>query len=1802
MPARPMRPCLLWTGVDFTGAAIINAVDTTITGGVPDNPAELDPLINLVKRLERVLSLFDTLELDKANLEYLTGEGSVLGISDLTALSLDDIKALVSYAGLMPESEEDEAVFKAVLSDYLSAGVFSATTLSSLAGIWREEKNLIDSIAGSLALSTVPVQAVEYIFKVLGICRTLGLNGFSLQKLVEGSDDSAHFDRLLAARDIALGAFSSKYDDVKERSEKLEPYVDRINVTKRDALCDYIIAREKTLKFKDLHDVYAFFLLDVEMSGCFRTSRVVCALSGLQLYVDRVLTNLEASQSTPSFNVADLIGSVHWEPFRDEWEWRKNYRVWEANRKVFLYPENYIEPDLRDNKTPAFKELEDELLQEKITKESAEAAYVEYLSQLTVLAKLRIAGSYYHEDKELPDESIYYIFGRTNTDPSQYYYLTYNPARKEWGNWEKIELAIESKEVSAIISRGRLFLFWADAEHKEVTNISDGDASSGGHRYKVYTKYSFLNENGKWSPPQKLYTGHWFFNDAKVYRRAWGASFPRTDDNAEITFNRFKEQVFRKPYPIKSNSETYPLKAYYIWSQNKGEDRRTYTVAPVNSDLTWTIKVLLASVHVSATINTSGARSFTLKSDEFPASGLLNVTISNLKLSALGETLYLPGTISVNGTVTLASPTSCYFTGSASISVSIPIIGAISLPIPLLMPLPVTRSSAMDRIYATHHQLSLAANKISKSAYETRIGFHRPLITSAVYSFLQNEYDLAFSEGSPESSYIQNGAGTFADLNKVTEQEGSNEKRMVLSSSGLYERVSLSAVLVDELSERIFAKGLEAFLSLDTQYRKDYLGRGLDFTGAYGVHYRELFFHTPFLIASHLNANQKFKEAKWWYERIFDPTAGESPRDETPTDRNWRYLEFRGLTIDKMKYLLVQDDAIEKYKSDPYNPHAIARLRLNAYQKTIVMKYIDNLLDWGDHLFAQDTRESINEATMLYILASDILGERPVRLGKCETAVDEDLTYEKIGPSIGNYSEFLIYLENWVMIKPHALKSSGRKLSDALKGLSLNAASNTSLTVHIKNRREDGFKTYGYIGKKIKKNIFDKKRIRLAGPAKKFPVLSFAKQSTLVFCVPPNDELLKYWTRVDDRLFKIRHCMNISGVRRSLALFQPPIDPMMLVRARAAGLSLEDITAMLAETGKIPSYRFSYLIEKTRQFTQTVQGFGSALLSALEKKDVEELTLLRSVHERNILKMTKNIKKKQLQEAQHQYAAIEETLKNLQNRIDYYQGLVDSGLTGWEVTQQVSKHISSALQVGDGLLRLMAGIGYLVPEVGSPFAMKYGGKQIADSADAFAEVVASAVKIAEAVSASAGLEATFQRREQEWKQQLKLAGQEYKQVEKQKMAAEIRSLIAEKDLETHEKTMEQANELNDFYKNKFTNLGLYNYLSTTLNRLFREAYHVAYDMAKMAELAYQFELDGDAFFIANDNWQFDRTGLLAGERLMLQLQKMEQAYIENNVRTPEITQSFSLAMLDVSELVKLRQTGSCTIKIPELAFEMFYPGQYKRLIKSARITIPCVVGPYTNVSAKLTLLKGEVEINDGDALTEVLIGKNTSITTSSANSDAGMFEFNFRDERYLPFEGSGAISEWRLELPSKIRSFNYDTISDVILHVSYKAKDGDRATAENNLDAAITTAYAAPNGLFRLLSLKHEFPDALHQLLDPALGAEQITQFSVEKSHFPYLLTSKTLTLVQTKVYLKPKQGMSVGTPAPMKINTKDVAWDTGDDIAMPGSSGAKDKMKGGAAPLGGSPVKTWEINAGNNGLDKGGLDDILILVKYAVS
>ena len=79
---------------------------------------------------------------------------------------------------------------------------------------------------------------------------------------------------------------------------------------------------------------------------------------------------------------------------RSDWKWMRTYRVWEANRKIFLFPENWLEPEFRDDKTHLYRALESELLQGDISNDTAERAFFNYLKGLEQIARLEMVSMY----------------------------------------------------------------------------------------------------------------------------------------------------------------------------------------------------------------------------------------------------------------------------------------------------------------------------------------------------------------------------------------------------------------------------------------------------------------------------------------------------------------------------------------------------------------------------------------------------------------------------------------------------------------------------------------------------------------------------------------------------------------------------------------------------------------------------------------------------------------------------------------------------------------------------------------------------------------------------------------------------------------------------------------------------------------------------------------------------------------------------------------------------------------------------------------------------------------------------------------------------------------------------------------------------------------------------------------------------------------------------------------------------------------------------------------------------------------
>jgi Tc toxin complex TcA C-terminal TcB-binding domain len=346
-------------------------------------------------------------------------------------------------------------------------------------------------------------------------------------------------------------------------------------------------------------------------------------------------------------------------------------------------------------------------------------------------------------------------------------------------------------------------------------------------------------------------------------------------------------------------------------------------------------------------------------------------------------------------------------------------------------------------------------------------------------------------------------------------------------------------------------------------------------------------------------------------------------------------------------------------------------------------------------------------------------------------------------------------------------------------------------------------------------------------------------------------------------------------------------------------------------------------------------------------------------------------------------------------------------------------------------------------------------------------------------------------------------------------------------------------------------------MSGEISTVYFQAYQMAYDLAKKAEKAFRFERGlVDSNFIQFGYWDSLRQGLLAGEQLHLALKRLEIAYHDQNKREYEITRHVSLQLFDLVALIALKQTGQCEVFLPELLFDADYSGHYMRRLKSVGITLPCVVGPYTNINCTLTLLSNKTRVNAvvGNQYEESTDEEDDrfvsnfaavqSIATSHAQNDSGLFELNFRDERYLPFEGAGVISRWRIELPRDTNAFDLNTLTDVVMHLKYTARDGGdilKNAARKARNDAIADADSAP--LMRFFSGSHEFPDEWYRFLHPIdqNASSQTMTLDLSSERFPYLFRGRTLSFSRLEVFLifknfKDNSVYAGGTPLPLTI------------------------------------------------------------------
>ncbi|HEY3499236.1 MAG TPA: neuraminidase-like domain-containing protein, partial [Polyangiaceae bacterium] len=306
----------------------------------------------------------------------------------------------------------------------------------------------------------------------------------------------------------------ARYDE-KRWLEVARSLNDPLRIERREALVAYLLPRMRELGVTTRNRLFEYFLIDVDMSPCMLASRIQLAIAAVQTFFQRCLMNLEA-RVPPG-----LIDE-------NDWKWLKNYRVWEANRKIFLYPENWIEPELRDDKTPLFEQLERSVLQQEIKRENVENAFADYLQGLDEIARLDVRAVWFERRKGAAleprspavvrlaraapaaeplrsewEHGTYHVFARTFNAPYVWYYRRLERGRA-WTPWEKVDADIESEHLLPVMFHGRLHLFWTVfREVNQPTPKLDRGENKGpppeiGKDWEIQLAYSVF-DRGRWS-------------------------------------------------------------------------------------------------------------------------------------------------------------------------------------------------------------------------------------------------------------------------------------------------------------------------------------------------------------------------------------------------------------------------------------------------------------------------------------------------------------------------------------------------------------------------------------------------------------------------------------------------------------------------------------------------------------------------------------------------------------------------------------------------------------------------------------------------------------------------------------------------------------------------------------------------------------------------------------------------------------------------------------------------------------------------------------------------------------------------------------------------------------------------------------------------------------------------------------------------------------------------------------------------------------------------------------------------------
>lgn len=1455
----------------------------------------------------------------------------------------------------------------------------------------------------------------------------------------------------------------------------LKALMNPIRERKRDALVAHLLATNPALHGKT--DLYDYFLTDTQWSAKMPSSRLVHAHSSIQLFIRRCIEGLEPTAT------ADLDGDEDW----SQWDWMKNYRVAEVAKKVFVETQYYLKTEWRDDKTEPFADFETALLQNEVNDENTTAAFEGYLDRLDQIAFLDVLATCYDFDLQ-----NLHVFAATKGGEPRTYFHRMLQRERVWTPWRKVDLDIAGEHLIAFFRNKRLYLAWA-------TFIEKGDdqqdavypqASGGGEqplpKSKRWTEISLAVSE---------YTG-----------KKW---LPRRVSEYPLSTDRATESLDQKSIvlSVSPDPENFTVDVF--------QERNSY-LKQVGSFLLTGCKGYPEA--------RSGNSRYAVFLPSFKDTRLRGQRLVEQNADS-DDQLAMAGVFSGSGYQTLFGLT--------------PGIFRISYPF---------QASELDRLisafvfgakttFSRDYVLLIFGTLMPFFFEDNRRGY---VLIPGFYGFrdetreegitaktFSNVRQLFVDVIALVVKYLQLLAAAPTDADKqavIAQLLADPEYARILQEFDSYRYTRFGIVVRNfyhpmacRLRERFFQGGVPLLLARKTQlevgsfrfedvtagYAPDplilppYPREEMEFDrgSAYAAYNWELTFHAPHMIAAKLMEAERYDEAEAWLRYIFDPRG--SSNDPAP-QRYWHTkpfynrdaVDYGRQMIGAIMNRLAHDpngvvetelaDAVLEWRRNPFKPYLVARSRTVAFQQAIVFLTINLLIGRGDQYFRRDQLEDLVMASLDYSRAERLLGPRPQIVTPAVEVPPE--TYNQLEARLDLFGNALCRLEN---------------LLPDLSGLPHGGA--------------------------------------------ELPPPPLTLES-LYFCIPPSDKLFELWDILEERQFNLRNSRTIDGVERELSLFAPPLSVEALLQAAASGLSISAVLAGLSAPR--PPYRFRIMLRHAIELADVAASFSQKLEQALTTRDSEGLQRLKAEHEIQLLADQVKGLEQEVLAAGSSIESAQKVRQMHQETQIFYAGR--PYMNAWEAAAVISYGISFTLQAVMAIGYVAAGGLALIPKFmvgaagfgGSPTAnIQTGGDQISQGArDALVGAINAAAGAFDKAGSMLGQQGSYQVREEDWKNTARTAEREIERADIEIKIAQIRQTIASEQLRVHGVRRQQAAAEETFLRSKFTNRELFDWLSGELRGLARQMFNMAFEAARAAERCFNFELGSIDSFVRAGQWNDTRRGLLSAEKLIADLRRMDSAYFQRNVRERELTKHLSLARLDPTALTELRMFGSCIIQVPEAVFDLEHPGHYFRRIRTLSVTVPCVVGPYSSVPLKLTQTSNRIRVettrkpgaaNDADAYAEdpagdarfrYNVGSIQSISTSRGEDDAGLFNLNFDDERYLPFEGSGAIGTYTLELPQTLRPFDYGTISDVILHIRYTARDGGGALRKLAADTVrerlnVLALKTGRIGLFQAFDVRRDMADVWNRLINAGSAKFQITA-----DDLPYFTSGHAIAISATRI------------------------------------------------------------------------------------